>query len=109
PAYSGVTCSILHGAMPDGVILCHSAGREAVHGYAAFDLPPLEEAVDLYERLAAPVAPTELVGAALNTADLDPDAARVATEAVAADLGVPCADPVRDGADDLAEAIVAWA
>ncbi|MFP4590104.1 MAG: DUF1611 domain-containing protein [Halobacteriales archaeon] len=109
PAYSGVTCSILHGAMPDGLVLCHVAGREVVHGYEDFDLPGLNEVAALYERLARPVAPTALVGAALNTSGLGDAEARSAVDRVEHDLGVACADPVRHGADDLAEAIEAWA
>ncbi|HMB51617.1 MAG TPA: DUF1611 domain-containing protein, partial [Natronoarchaeum rubrum] len=38
PAYSAVTCGILHGAMPDKLVLCHEAGREAIHGYESFDI-----------------------------------------------------------------------
>jgi len=50
PAYSAVTCGILHGSMADGLVLCHAAGREqAVHGYESFSLPPLADYVDLYE------------------------------------------------------------
>ena len=107
PAYSAVTCGILHGAMPDGLVLCHAAGREAVHGYDSFELPPLADHVDLYEDLAAPVSDAAVVAGALNTTDVDDGAA--AAEAVVDfgdEIGAPAADPVRNGAGDIVEAVV---
>jgi len=56
PAYSAVTCGILHGSMADGLVLCHAAGREAVHGYESVELPSPGDYADLYERVAAPAA-----------------------------------------------------
>jgi len=107
PAYSAVTCGILHGSMADGLVLCHAAGREAVHGYESFSLPPLADYVDLYEGLAAPVNEASIVAGALNTKDVDDDAA--AAEAVTDfgdEAGVPAADPVRDGAGRIVDGIV---
>ncbi|MGM0448620.1 MAG: DUF1611 domain-containing protein [Methanobacteriota archaeon] len=107
PAYSAVTCGILHGSMADGLVLCHAAGREVVHGYESFDLPPLTDYVDLYEGLAAPVHETGVVAGALNTKNVADDAA--AAEAVADfadEVGVPAADPVRDGAERIVDGIV---
>jgi len=107
PAYSAVTCGILHGSMADGLVLCHAAGREAIHGYESFDLPPLSEYVDLYEGLAAPVNDASVVAGALNTKDVDDDAA--AADAVAEfgdEIGTPATDPVRDGADRIVDGIV---
>jgi len=106
PAYSGVTCSILHGAMADGLVLCHAAGREAVHGYESFSLPGPADYVDRYESLAAPVREAEVVAGALNTADLDgDDAAREAVAAFGDAIGAPATDPVRFDADELLEAL----
>ncbi|PSQ08456.1 DUF1611 domain-containing protein [Halobacteriales archaeon QS_6_71_20] len=106
PAYSAVTCGILHGAMPDALVLCHAAGREAVHGYEDTPLPPVGEYVDLYESLAAPVHGTEVVAGALNTADVaGDDAARDAVGAFADGIDAPATDPVRFGAADLVEAV----
>ncbi|QZP38850.1 DUF1611 domain-containing protein [Halobaculum magnesiiphilum] len=106
PAYSAVTCGILHGAMADELVMCHAAGREAIHGYESFDLPPLPEYVDLYESLAAPVHGTEVVAGALNTADLDDDAAaEAAVEEFAAGIDAPATDLIRFGAEEVVEAI----
>ncbi|MFC7046854.1 DUF1611 domain-containing protein [Halobacteriaceae archaeon GCM10025711] len=107
PAYSAVTLGILHGAMPDKLVLCHKTGRDAIHGYESFDLPPLADYVDLYEDLAAPVHEAEIVAGALNTYDVaDDEAARAAVEEYAADLGVPATDPVRFDADEVLDRLL---
>ncbi len=106
PAYSAVTCGILHGAMADALVLCHAAGREAIHGYESFPLPPLAEYVDLYEGLAAPVAASEVVAGAVNTHGLDDTAATEAVESFVTETGVPAADPLRDGADRIVDGIL---
>jgi uncharacterized NAD-dependent epimerase/dehydratase family protein len=105
PAYSGVTTSILHGAMPDALVLCHVAGRNAVHGYESFPIPPAREVADLYESLADPVAPTGVVAGALATHELDGDGEGAVRE-YSDELGVPAVDPVRDGAGALVDAVV---
>jgi uncharacterized NAD-dependent epimerase/dehydratase family protein len=107
PAYSAVTCGILHGAMPDAMVLCHSAGREAIHGYESFDLPPIDEYVDLYEGLAAPVHQSDVVAGALNTSAIEDDeAARAAVEEYADALAAPATDPVRFDADAVLDAVL---
>jgi len=101
PAYSAVTCGILHGSMADKLVLCHEAGREVVHGYEEFDLPPVPEYVDLYEDLARPVHETEVVAGALNTRDVaDDDAARDAVAEFGEAIDGPATDPVRFGGED---------
>ncbi|PSQ16968.1 DUF1611 domain-containing protein [Halobacteriales archaeon QS_8_69_26] len=101
PAYSAVTLGILHGAMPDSLVLCHAAGREAVHGYEEFPLPDPGEYVDLYESVAAPVRETTVAAGALNTSGIDDgEAAREAVAAFGDAIDAPAADPVRFGADE---------
>ncbi len=106
PAYSGVTCGILHGSMADSLVLCHIAGLEAIHGYEDVTLPPIDTYVDLYESLAEPLFETSVVAGALNTRSIETDAeAEAAIGAFASDLGVPATDPVRFDADAIVEAI----
>ncbi|WP_246998540.1 DUF1611 domain-containing protein [Halosolutus gelatinilyticus] len=106
PAYSAVTCGLLHGSMPDKLVLCHRAGQEAIHGYESFPLPPIETYVDLHEDLSAPVSEAAVVAGALNTADLDGDeAARRALDDYAETLGTPATDVVRFGTDAVLEAL----
>ena len=107
PAYSAVTCGILHGSMADKLVLCHETGRESIHGYEEFDLPPLGDYVGLYENLARPVHGTDVVAAALNTRSVDDDRrARNAVDAFGDELGVPAADPVRFDVDAVLEALL---
>ena len=106
PAYSGVTCSLLHGAMPDALVLTHSAGREAIHGYEDFAIPPAETYVDLYEDLSEPVAPASVVAGALDTRALDADAdAEAAVDDYADAIDAPATDPVRFGVDPILDAL----
>ncbi|WP_122088842.1 DUF1611 domain-containing protein [Halalkalicoccus subterraneus] len=107
PAYSAVTCGILHGSMPDSLVLCHAAGRESIHGYEDVSIPPMDEYIDLYEDLAAPVHETEVAAGALNTMDIvDEGPARDAVSQYGSDLGVPATDPVRFEKDDVLEALL---
>ena len=105
PAYSAVTCGILHGAMPDALVCCHEAGREAIHGYDSFEIPPLPEVVSLYENLAAPVADTTVTAGALNTSGLDDAEANQAIIEYATAIDAPATDPVRFGAGELLDAL----
>jgi uncharacterized NAD-dependent epimerase/dehydratase family protein len=110
PGYSGVTLGLLHGACPDGLILCHQATREYIgdyHGRAPWvKIPPLRELVAIYERAAQPVRPTTVLGVSLNTFDLDERAARDAIRRAEDETGLPATDPVRFEAAPLVEAIL---
>jgi len=107
PAYSGVTTSILHGSAPDALVMCHEAGRERVHGYESFAVPPPADYAGLYERMAAPVSGASVVAGALNTRGMDDDGAGDAVAAYSEAIDAPAADPVRQGIpDDLLDAIL---
>ena len=107
PAYSAVTCGILHGSMADKLVLCHEAGREAINGYEEFELPSPPEYVELYEDLARPVHEAEVVAGAVNTASVDDEyEARGVVETYGDVLDVPATDPVRFSADDVLDSIL---
>jgi len=107
PAYSGVTTSILHGSAPDALVMCHEAGREQIHGYESFDIPPLPEYVDIYERLAAPISDASVVAGTLNTRHLDDSEAADAVAGYSETLDAPATDPVRHGVpDEVLDAIL---
>jgi uncharacterized NAD-dependent epimerase/dehydratase family protein len=107
PAYSGVTLGLLHGCLPDVLVLCHRAGATVLDDYPETPIPPLTDLVELYERLAGTVRPARVAAIALNTRGLDDDAARAAIERASADTGLPAGDPVRFGGETLLDAACA--
>ncbi|MFN7971858.1 MAG: DUF1611 domain-containing protein [Acidobacteriota bacterium] len=107
PAYSGVTLSLLHGAMPHAMVLCHHVGRRDHAHYDGFPLPPIEESIEAYERLAAFVRPARVVGVAANGIGLTPSDFERHCRDLEEVLEIPIADPVSGiggGADALARA-----
>jgi len=106
PAYSGVTLSILHGSMPDALVLCHEAGRGHIRKYESFPIPHPAEYVDRYESLAAPLHETDVVAGSLNTRFVETDAeARDAVDDYGAAIDAPATDPVRFDADEVLDAL----
>jgi uncharacterized NAD-dependent epimerase/dehydratase family protein len=108
PMYSGVTLGLVHGAAPHLFVLCHSAGATEIEGSPGHPIPPLPELVALHERIALPARKAKVACIALNTARIQPDEeARRAIAAVAEETGLPADDPVRFGAQDLLDALLA--
>jgi len=107
PCYSGVTLGLYHGAVPHALVLCHRAGATEVEGSPGHPIPPLRELVELYQRMALPRRPSRVVALALNTVGMDDGTARRAIDAASDETGLPAADPVREGADGLLDAVLA--
>ena len=110
PGYSGVTLSLLHGAAPDALVLCHATARTELR-CGGDDDPPrpiatLEALIDAYQTAAAWIRPAPVTGIALNTLGDSESAARAAVRAAAAATGLPATDPVRFGAGPLADAVL---
>ena len=106
PAYSGVTLGLFHGSVPHALVLCHRARTTEVEGYPGHPLPSLAELVRLHEEIALRARPAQVVAVALNTAGLDADEAAEAVADAARETGLPTADPVRDGAASLLDAVL---
>jgi uncharacterized NAD-dependent epimerase/dehydratase family protein len=100
PAYSGVTLALMHGAMPDAMVLCHQPGRDTVR-HQRVPIPPLPELISLYEAALYPVHSGRVVALALNGHGLsDADLARAVGDVEDA-TGLPAADVIRHGAGKL--------
>jgi len=110
PGYSGVTLGLLHGSCPDALILCHQATRDYIGDYHGREpwvkIPSYTEMIDIYERAAHPVHPTQVIGICLNTYDMDEQAARAAIAKAQQETGLPATDPVRFDSGPLVDAIV---
>lgn len=109
PGYSGVTLGLLHGSMPDGMILCHQPTRRCPFNeqplYDWMPLPSVPEMIRISEAAIAPLRPAKVIGISLVTFDMDESAARAEIARTAEETGLPVTDPVRFGAEALAEAI----
>ncbi|HEU0054040.1 MAG TPA: DUF1611 domain-containing protein [Longimicrobium sp.] len=111
PGYSGVTLGLLHGSMPDAMIICHQPSRScpynAANVYSWMRLPSVAEMIAICEGAIAPLRPAPVIGVALNTWDLDDAAARDAIARTEDETGLPATDPVRYDPAPLADAIAA--
>ena len=107
PSYSGVTLGLMHGCAPHAYVLCHKADERYVDGDPRYLIPPLAEVAELHERISLLARPAKVLALALNTRDLDEDAAHAAVEATAAETGLAASDPVRFGAEPLVDAVLA--
>jgi len=97
------------GISVDAVVSDFLAGASeqlVVEGYPGHPLPSLAELVRLHEEIALRARPAKVVAVALNTAGLDTDEAAEAVADAARETGLPTADPVRDGAASLLDAVL---
>jgi len=107
PAYSAVTLGLIHGSAPHGYVLCHMAGERFVDENERFPIPPLSELADLHERMSLLARPARVIAVALNTSALGEDEARAAVAEAERETGLPANDPVRFGAGNLVDAVLA--
>lgn len=105
PSYSGVTYGLLHGSLPHAQIMCAQPTRTAINRCEWVKIPPLVDFIRMSESAAAPLRPAPVIGVALNTYDLDDDAARRAVETVERETGLPTTDPVRFDPAPVVDAI----
>ncbi len=106
PAYSAVTLGLLHGALPDLLVLCHEAGRRNIRHYDV-PIPPLSRVRAIYEEAAAWRRSAPTVALALNTQQLSNEEALAAIYEAEKETGLPATDPVRYGASRLIDALMA--
>jgi uncharacterized NAD-dependent epimerase/dehydratase family protein len=106
PAYSGVTLGLLHGSAPDLLVLVHKPNASHNRNYPDLPIPPLGELIQAYEAVASPVRPASVAAIALNTSDLDEDAARAAVADAERDTGLVADDVVRFGPDRVLDAVL---
>jgi uncharacterized NAD-dependent epimerase/dehydratase family protein len=79
-----------------------------VHGMDYIPLPSLKKIVEVNEMMASLAMPSKVIGVAMNSRLLSPEAAEVERDRVRRELGVPVCDVIRHGPDDLLEAILAY-
>lgn len=105
PSYSAVTAGLLHGCLPQAMILCYEVGRTTIHGHDHLPLPPLSEVKHVYETLAAAMMPSQVIGIAMNSRKVSADEAEQQRERLEREFMLPVCDVFRHGPDPLVEAV----
>lgn len=107
PAYSGVTLGLLHGAMPQALVLCHEADLQHHKGWPSVPLRPLNELVQLYERLASFLRPAQVVGVSVHCGQMNKAQAGQCIRRIENETGLPTTDVIHFGAERLVDALAA--
>lgn len=106
---STATLPLMRGSCCNAMILCHRAGMQTLDTLTGIRVPPLPEVVALNEavaRAAGALTPARVRGIAVNTVGLSDQEADSTLKQIEDETGLPTADPVRQGADRLASALL---
>ena len=106
PRYSAVTLGLLHGSMPQGLVLCAEAGRKTVSGMDHISLPSLEKLKKLYESLADWDSFQGVIGISLNCRNVSQEEAQKQKGELSDTFGLPVCDVIIDGPELLVKAVL---
>lgn len=105
PGFSAVTLGLMHGALPDLMILCHDPSRTIMR-HSQIHVPPLDRLIALHEAILEPLHASKVIGIAINgfgqSADRLSESIRAASQAT----GLPATDCVACGVGPLAGAVL---
>ncbi len=105
PSYSAVTAGLLHGCLPQAMILCYEVGRRTIHGHDHMPLPRLSVVRDAYESLAAVMAPSRVIGISMNSRLVSADDAQWERDRLQSEFQLPACDVFRHGRQPLVDAV----
>jgi len=104
--YSGVTYGLIHGTMPDAMILCHQPTR-LVDDYG-MQIPDLNRLIRLHEEVVNIFRPTKVVGIGINSIGLTNAESERAASAIEDATGLPAIDAFGFGGAKLADALESY-
>jgi uncharacterized NAD-dependent epimerase/dehydratase family protein len=103
-AYSGVTLGLIHGCMPDVLILCHQPSRRVDNfGYPLITIP---DAMRLHEEILRHFRPAPIVAIGINSIGLNDAQLADVIRSIETQTGLPAADVLRNGPAKIADAIM---
>lgn len=107
-SYAGVTLGLIHGCQPDALVMCHEPTRRHMRGLPTYKLPDLRLCIERNVEAAQLTNPAvKCVGVSVNTAAMDPGAARDYLRHTEDELGLPCVDPLRVGVGPIVDRLTA--
>lgn len=102
--YSGVTLGLMHGTMPDAMIMCQMESRKVDLHYKQ-PFPDMKEVINLHEAIIGFFKKSRVIGIGLNTVGMSDDDAIYAVKKYEDRIGLPATDPCRFGSEKLVDAV----
>ena len=102
--FSSVTLGLMHGVMPDAMILVHHPIRH-VDDYG-LPLDDVKKLIDLHEAVIAPFKTSKIIGIAVNGVMMRPDQVKAAIIELEKETGLPAADVLTPAVKRLADAVL---
>jgi len=104
--YSGVTFGLIHGTMPDAMILCHQPAR--LKDDYGLPLPDLKRLIAFHEEAVGFFRPSKVVATGINSAGLTDDESREVARTLERQTGIPAVDAFRFGAAPIVDALLRY-
>ncbi len=105
PGYSGVTLSLMHGAVPTDLILVVRAKRKHSIGSKLIALPEIVDAIRIHEDICLPIQKAKVRCIAVNSYGMDDVSAREYISKVEDITGLPTDDVLLNGPERLYNAL----
>jgi uncharacterized NAD-dependent epimerase/dehydratase family protein len=104
--YSPSAIGLLHGSLPDAMILCHRTDI----GVSEFGIntDDLTRLIHLHEEMVSFVKPSKVIGICLNTYNLSEDKAREIVSEIQKSTGLPTTDPIRFGTANIIDRMLSY-
>ena len=100
PGWSGVTLALLHGSLPQKLILCHDPRREYLKN-TKIKIESLNQFIEVYENMSLPLRQAKVVGIGLNTFNLDQNQTLKLIKKYEEETNLPVDDPIKNTGDKL--------
>jgi len=104
--YSAVALGILHGCLPDAMILCHRSDV-GISDYGV-NTDDLQRMINIHENMLSFIKPAKVIGIAVNTYNLSDEKAKNQLKEISDKTGLPATDPIRYGTELLTEKLISY-
>lgn len=109
PAYSGVTLGLLHGAMPEALVLCHQVNLTHHKDWPNIPILPLQELISLYENMASLMRPCKVVAISINCEGISDEESKSYLQEIELQTKLPATDVIRFGAEKIVDTLITYA
>ncbi len=103
---SAIAVGLLHGTMPDAMILCHEPQRKVdAYGLA---LPDLKKTIELHESMMSIFKPSKVVGIGLNSMGLNKEEYKMVVNSIHQQTQLEVCDPMREPVTPLVSELLEY-